>query len=110
MTSYIDTAAKAGDQVLSLVGEAQDAVVTTVATVSERVGGLIPELPTLPLTSVLPTPKELVDQGFSFAGRVLEAQKSYALGLVKAIEPISSKVIRNGKKTRKSPAKADATA
>jgi hypothetical protein len=99
-----------GDRVLSLIGDAQGAVVKSVSTVSEFVGSVIPDLPTLPLTDAIPAPREVVDESFSFAERALKQQKSYATDLVKAVEPITSKVIANGKKSKKTAAKASATA
>jgi hypothetical protein len=110
MAKYSEAVSQAGDRVLSLIGDAQDAVVKSVSSVSQLVGSVIPDLPALPLSDAIPAPRELVDEGFSFAERVLKQQKGYATDLVKAFEPISTKVIANGKKTKKAAAKATATA
>ena len=109
MAKYSEYVSQAGDRVLSLIGDAQGAVVKSVSTVSEFVGSVIPDLPTLPLTDAIPAPRELVDESFGFAERVLKQQKTYASDLVKAVEPISTKIIPNGKK-KKAAAKAPATA
>ena len=108
MAKYSDRVSQAGDRVLSLIGDAQGAVVKSVSTVSEFVGSVIPDLPALPLSDAIPAPRELVDESFSFAERVLKQQKTYATDLVKATEPITSKVIANGKKTKKAAAKTPA--
>jgi hypothetical protein len=108
MAKYSEYVSQAGDRVLELIGDAQGAVVKGVSTVSEFVGSVIPDLPTLPLSDAIPAPREVVDEGFGFAERALKQQKTYATDLVKAVEPITSKVIPNGKKAKK--AKAPATA
>jgi hypothetical protein len=112
MSKYTTMVTDAGDRVLSAITDAQEAVVSAVASVSEFVGSAIPELPQLPLVNSLPTPKEVVEQSFSFAGRLLDSQKTYATEVLGALEPITGKVIHNGtaKKSapRKTAAKADA--
>ena len=109
MPKYTDLATKTGDRVLSLVGDAQGAVVSAVSTVSQLVGSVIPELPQLPLADAVPAPKEIVDDYFSFAERALKQQKTYAKDLTKALEPISTKLFAS-KKTVKAAPKAAATA
>jgi len=110
MTKYTEVATKTGDRVLSLIGDAEDAVVSAVSSVSQLVGSVLPDLPALPLADTIPAPRELVTEGLTFAERVLKQQKSYATNLVKAFEPISSKVIPNGKQAKKAAPKAPATA
>lgn len=99
MTGYRDAATRAGDQVLSTIGAAQDALVATVASVTERLAASLPQLPALPFASAIPSPAALVDQSFGAAARVLDAQKAYALDLAHALEPLSAKVVRNGAST-----------
>ena len=106
MAKYTDLATKTGDRVLSLIGDAQGAVVSAVSTVSSAIGSVIPELPAVPLAENVPAPRELVDDYFSFAERALKQQKTYA----KDLEPISAKIIPNGKKAVKAAPKAAATA
>ena len=110
MAKYTDLATKAGDRVLTLIGDAQGVVVSAVSSVSQAVGSVIPELPSLPLSENVPAPRELVDDYFSFAEKALKQQKIYAKDLAKAVEPISSKILPNGKKSVKAAPKAAATA
>jgi len=110
MAKYTDLATKTGDRVLSLIGDAQGAVVSAVSSVSSLVGSVIPELPQIPGTENVPAPRELVDDYFSFAEKALKQQKTYAKDLAKALEPISTKIITNGKKAVKAAPKAAATA
>jgi hypothetical protein len=109
MPKYTDLATKTGDRVLSLIGDAQDAVVSAVSSVSSFVGSVIPELPALPLAENVPAPRELVDDYFSFAEKALKQQKTYAKDLTKALEPISEKFLSSKKAVKAAP-KAAATA
>lgn len=108
MTKYQDLATKTGDRVLEIVGDAQGVVVKGVSTVSELVGSKLPELPASRVAEYIPTPREIVDDYFAFAERALKQQKTYAKDLVKAFEPISSKLLH--KKAVKAAPKAAATA
>jgi hypothetical protein len=109
MTKYTDLANKTGDRVLSVISDAQGAVVSAVSTVSQFVGSYIPELPALPFADTVPAPREIVDDYFSFAERALKQQKTYAKDLTKAIEPVSSKLLGHKKAVKAAP-KAAATA
>src|SRR5688572_16713868 len=101
MQRYTEAVSKAGDRAITAVGKAQDAYVSAVSSVTKTIGGYIPELPEIPFTSSLPTPKELVSTGFSLAEQALKSQKQYALSFVKALEPVTGKVLpaSNGRKT-----------
>ena len=110
MAKYTDLANKTGDRVLSLIGDAQGAVVSAVSSVSSLVGSVIPELPAIPGSENVPAPRELVDDYFAFAEKALKQQKTYAKDLAKALEPISTKIVPNGKKAVKAAPKAAATA
>lgn len=108
MSKILDGTAKAQDALIDAVTQVQDVVVSAVGTVSDFVGGFIPELPTKRVSTYVPSPKEIVDQTFSFATRVLEQQKDYTANLLSALEPLTGKVIGNGKPKRKAPAKTTA--
>lgn len=107
MQNYLETLDKAGDQAVSALRKAEDAVVSAVSQVSEFVGDIVPELPTLPLADQIAPPKDMVRTSFEFAQKLLDSQKEYTLALLKAIEPITTKVIPNG--TRKAAKKSSAT-
>jgi hypothetical protein len=65
-------------KVLETVRTTQDSVVDTVKGVAEM-------LPSLPYPEQLPKPAEVVDSALGFAGKVFEAQKSFAQKVVAAI-------------------------
>src|SRR5438105_10252225 len=96
MSRYSTLVTDASDRVLSAITDAQEAVVSAVASVSQFVGSAIPELPELPVLNTLPTPKEVVEQSFTFASKLLDSQKMYATEVLGALEPITGKVIHNG--------------
>jgi len=105
----IDSTARAQDAVLSAVEQAQDAVVSAVETVTGLVGGFIPELPTRSFAAYIPAPREIADQTFSFATKLIDAQREYTASLLTALEPVTTKVLgSNGKskRTAKTTAKA----
>lgn len=99
--TYTSVAEKAADRVLGGVKQAQELTINAVSTVTGFVGGFLPELPTLPLASKLPQPEQLVKTGFSIAEDVLKTNKQYALQLVQAFQPITSKVVPSRKSARK---------
>ena len=100
-TTYTKTLAKAGDRVLGTVTDAQSTIVQAVATVSDAAASYLPDLPLPTIPAQVPTARELLEQSFSFAEKALKAQKTYALGLIDALEPVASKLINRPAKTRK---------
>jgi hypothetical protein len=103
MANYVSTAA---DRAITRIKQVQDLTLGTVSSVTGIVGGLIPELPALPLADRLPTPEKAVKTGFGIAEDLLKTQKQYALQLAQAFEPITSKVVPG--KPRKAAAKKTA--
>lgn len=107
MPSYTEAASKAGDRVIAALGSAQDRYISAVSTVSQTIGGYIPELPALPLTDKIPSPAEIVETTFDLWQQALKSQKEYALDLLKAVAPVTEKVapaVKMSKPRRKAPA------
>jgi hypothetical protein len=86
-------------QVLEGIRRTQDAVVKVVRTWAEAGKNISPAL--RPIGDRLPDATKLVDHGFALADRVLANQRTFALSLLKAVEPVL-----NG---RSKPAPASAT-
>ena len=99
--SYLKMVDDAGDQALSAMKQAEDAVVSAVSQVSDFVADLIPELPKNPIADRIPTPRETTATGFDLAEKFLSAAKDYSLELLKALEPVTGKVFWNARKTSK---------
>jgi len=109
MSSYLKMVDKAGDQAVSALKQAEDTVVNLVSQASDFVGGIIPEVPSFPLSEQIPTLKQITDTTYSLIEKLLDANKDYMLALAKALEPITTKVIPNGKaKSRKASASTKA--
>jgi len=93
MSEYTATLNKAQDRVLGSVKQVEDLVVTGVATAAETVGSVIPELPKMTWISHFPAPAELVNAYFSFAQGLLETNRHYALEIIDALRPVTTKVL-----------------
>jgi hypothetical protein len=99
--SYLKMVDDAGDQALSALKQAEDAVVSAVGQVSDFVADILPDLPTMPLADTIPTPRETTGTAFDLAEKFLSATKEYTLDLLKALEPVTGKVFWNARKTSK---------
>jgi hypothetical protein len=93
MSEYTATMNKAQNRVLGGVKQVEDLVVTGVATAAQAVGDVIPELPKSTWISRFPAPAELVNAYFSFAQGLLETNHRYALDIVDALRPVTTKFL-----------------
>lgn len=107
-SSYLKMVDEAGDQALSALGKAQEAVVSAVSTASERIADVLPDLPKNPIADNVPTPRETTKTGFDLAEKFLGAAKDYSLELLKALEPLTTKTFWNNRKTKKAAASTKA--
>lgn len=67
-----DAVTETQEQLLKSIEQAQDASIRFASHVAEQ-------------WQQMPTPAQAIDSGFTFAGRVLELQRRYALALVGAV-------------------------
>jgi hypothetical protein len=79
-TTYVELAAEAQKQALSALKQAQDLSLQA----AEIAIGLTPRQPAETLGK-LPAPADLVEGAFSFAGQVLQQQKTYALRMTELL-------------------------
>jgi hypothetical protein len=106
MANYNSWMKETQDTVLDAIKQGESFVVGTVASVSERVGELLPELE-IPFTDQIPDPIELSNQYFDFVGELVKTQKDYTAGLLEALAPVTGKFIPAAKsRPRKSTTKA----
>lgn len=87
----------------------QDLQVSAVRRVSQTVARLLPPLPRPPLADRLPAAKDLVDDSFARARRLLEKQHRFALALVEAVEPVTRRIGERKGPKRKSSLRGPAT-
>jgi hypothetical protein len=99
--SYLKRVDEVSDQALSALKKAEDAVIQAVSQASDFVAGIIPDLPENPLAEQIPTPRETAKTAFGVAEKFLAHARQYSLELLKALEPVTSKVFWNARKARK---------
>jgi hypothetical protein len=95
MATYNDRVTRISEQVLDGVKKVDRMAVSATQAVTERIGSILPDpLPAARLLSNLSKPEEYVKAYFDFVERFVKTQRTYALDLVKAWEPITGKVWR----------------
>jgi hypothetical protein len=107
MSVVLDKVTEIQDQVIDYIGSVKEPVVNGVQSVVNFVMDRVPEIPAVPFADKLATPAEVVDAEFAFAGRLLDANKEIAVGVVKAATPLTNKLL--DRKAVKSAAKKPAT-
>ena len=106
--SYLKMVDDAGDQALSAMKQAEEAVVGAVQQASDFVADILPDLPRNPLAESIPTPRETTSTAFGLAEKFLASAKDYSLEILKALEPVTGKVFWNAKKAKKASASTKA--
>jgi microcompartment protein CcmL/EutN len=86
-----DTTRAAQDQFLGAVRQGQQAVVDAVAACATAVKELTPSIPTVPSSTEIPRPQEIVDNAFDFAQKLLDAQRDFAHNVISAAAPAIQK-------------------
>jgi hypothetical protein len=81
----------AQEQTLNAIKQSQQAVVEAVRAWAQAVEKSVPETPTLPFASELPTLQQLLQTSFEFAEQLLKAQREFAENLVSAAGPVLDK-------------------
>jgi hypothetical protein len=87
MTTTQENITTINDSTLEAIVSVQDRVVEAQKEFAAAVANLVPQMPSLFPESDrtdLVDPKSLVEQSFDFQARLLEANKSFSLGLIEA--------------------------
>ncbi len=93
MSTVLDRVTEVQDQVLTAITNTKEPVANAVATVVGVVVERAPQVPALPFADKLPTPKELIDNQARFASKLVTANKSVALGVAKAAQPLTDQLL-----------------
>jgi len=93
MATATDTLVKVQDQILETLASIQKPVVDAVTKLADKAESVVPEVPGVPGADRLPTVDELIVNQFAFAEKVLELQKDFTNELIKAVKPVSSKLV-----------------
>ena len=88
--TYLELSKNYQEQVLSLIEQSQKLAVESVSAWTKAVQPLAKTAPAAPIAGV-PTPKEIVDNQYGFAAKLLEAQHSYLTAVLTAAAPVMPK-------------------
>ena len=79
------------DEVLKTVRRSQEFVTEAIRTWADAVQSITPKLPPvdLPFASQLPRPKDVVDNAYDFAAKLLASQRKFAEDVLKAAAPLA---------------------
>ena len=91
--TILDYTVAAQERTLELIRQSQATILEAVESWAKAVEGTVPELPELPYAKELPSPAELVQTSFDFAGKLLSAQRDFATSLLSASEPALKKAV-----------------
>ena len=87
---YLELSKNYQDQVLSLIEQSQKLAVESVSAWTKAVQPLAKNAPAAPVAGV-PSPKEIVDNQYGFATKLLEAQHEYFTAVLTAAAPVLPK-------------------
>jgi hypothetical protein len=93
-TPAVERLTEVQDKIVEAVASFQEPVVDTVRKGVELVEERIPEFPTEKVTAKLPTAREIVDNQYEFAGRMLKVSHDLTIAIIGALEPVTDKVVK----------------
>lgn len=93
MTTVLERVTEVQDQLLAAISNTKEPVTNAVATVVSLVIERAPQVPVLPFAEQLPTPKELIDNQARFATKLVSTNKSVALSVAKAAQPLTDQLL-----------------
>jgi len=88
--SYLELSKTYQDQVLSLIEQSQKLAVESVSAWTKAVQPIAKNAPAAPIAGV-PSPKEIVDNQYAFAAKLLDAQHEYFTAVLTAAAPVLPK-------------------
>ncbi len=100
MSTVLDRVSNVQDQVIDAITRTKEPVSTAVATVVTYVVGTVPSVPAVPFADRLPTPKELIDNQAKFASKLVTTNKSVALSIATAAQPLTDQLLDRKTVTR----------
>ena len=93
-TPAVERLTEVQDKIVEAVASFQEPVVETVRKGVDLVEERIPDFPTEKVTAKLPTAREIVDNQYEFAGRLLKVSHELTLAVIGALEPVTEKVVK----------------
>jgi len=92
MPGYKQLTQEITEQVTSALKPLQDLSIDVVSSVAEAVGEFLPAISVAPVS-----PEEITDANFGLAETFLTNSKAYAARVLKALEPITGKLVETSK-------------
>jgi hypothetical protein len=86
-------------QVLDSIRKTQEAVVDGLRSWTEAAGQFVPGTGAWPGAERVPTPAELIDAAYDFAGEVLKAQREFLHQAIQVTAPLSDRAEQHDGKT-----------
>jgi hypothetical protein len=99
-TPVVERLTEVQDKIVEAVTSFQDPVADTVRKGVDLVEERIPEFPTDKVAAKLPTARELVDNQYEFATRMLKVSHDFTLAVIGALEPVTEKVAKTEPKAK----------
>jgi hypothetical protein len=107
MTSpVVERLSEVQDKIVETAESFQQPVVDAVRKGVDLVEERIPDFPTEKVTAKLPTARELVDNQYDFATRLLKVSHDFSLAVLGALEPVTDKVVKAEPKAKTATRKA----
>ena len=92
MPGYKQLTQEIGEQVTTALKPLQDITVDIVSSVAETIGAYVPSFAVAPIT-----PEEVTEANFGLAATFLANAKAYTGRVLKAIEPVTGKLVESSK-------------
>jgi hypothetical protein len=87
MSTYLDVSKTYQEQLLSMIEQSQKLAVDSVSAWAKAAKPLAKTAPAAPAVEGAVSPKELLDNSYGFAAKLLEAQHEYLSAVLAAAEP-----------------------
>ncbi|HVN52303.1 MAG TPA: hypothetical protein VMT43_12760 [Acidimicrobiales bacterium] len=92
-TTALNALTDAEEKILEILHDLQDQSVTYLRKAVERVESSLPELPTRELGDNAPSFKQIVDNQFVFAAKLLDNQHKFVVEVIEVTKPVTDKVV-----------------
>jgi hypothetical protein len=93
MTTVLTRVSDVQDQVISAINSVNEPLTVAVALAVGYVVDKAPQIPSVPFADKLPTPKELINNQAKFASKLVTTNKSVALSVAAAAQPLTDQLL-----------------
>ncbi len=93
MTPVLNRVSEVQDQVISAISSVNEPLTAAVAVAVGYVVDKAPQIPAIPFAEQLPTPKELINNQAKFASKLVTTNKTVALSVAAAAQPLTDQLL-----------------